>query len=183
MDSYIEITLLPDPEFPAPILMSAVYAKLHKRLFDMRSRHIGVSFPDAKQHLGDRLRIHGSNQDLMQFQSVEWLAGMRGFCSISNVLLISEPHQFINVSRWQPNMSQAKLRRLIKRGSISTNEQSTYVEKMMRCKYNTPFVELKSTTNGERYRRYFCIGKAQDQKVDGEFDAFGLSQSATVPLF
>lgn len=38
MDHYIDILLLPDPEFPASMLMGALYNKLHKALVVLDSR-------------------------------------------------------------------------------------------------------------------------------------------------
>ena len=32
MDHYLDIRLLPDPEFPAPLLMNALFTKLHRAL-------------------------------------------------------------------------------------------------------------------------------------------------------
>ena len=60
MDHYIEITLIPDAEMRENVLMNKVYTKLHKRLFDLQSKDIGVSFPQYHLKLGLILRIHGT---------------------------------------------------------------------------------------------------------------------------
>ena len=67
MDHYIDITLLPDPEFPVTTLMNALFSKLHRGLVDHGGRDIGVSFPDIaknKRSLGKRMRLHGSKESL-----------------------------------------------------------------------------------------------------------------------
>ncbi|MDS0116062.1 type I-F CRISPR-associated endoribonuclease Cas6/Csy4, partial [Enterobacter hormaechei subsp. steigerwaltii] len=45
MDHYIEIRVLPDPEFSEEMLMPALMAKLHRALGQRGKGDIGVSFP------------------------------------------------------------------------------------------------------------------------------------------
>ncbi|WP_251265995.1 type I-F CRISPR-associated endoribonuclease Cas6/Csy4, partial [Enterobacter hormaechei] len=45
MDHYIEIRVLPDPEFSEEMLMAALMAKLHRALGQRGKGDIGVSFP------------------------------------------------------------------------------------------------------------------------------------------
>ena len=78
MDHYIDITVLPDPEFPATTLMNALFAKLHRGLVDHGARDIGISFPDvvqSKRALGPRLRLHGSNSSLDRLMTISWMHG------------------------------------------------------------------------------------------------------------
>jgi CRISPR-associated endonuclease Csy4 len=49
MDHYLEIRLLPDPEFPATTLMNALFSKFHRGLASHGEGAIGVSFPDVKE--------------------------------------------------------------------------------------------------------------------------------------
>lgn len=44
MDHYLDLKLLPDPEFPEPQLMSALLSKFHRALHDLRRNDIGISF-------------------------------------------------------------------------------------------------------------------------------------------
>ena len=70
MDAFVDLTLLPDPEFPATTLMNALFSKLHRGLVGHGEGTIGVSFPDvedAHRGLGSRLRLHGSAADLRDF--------------------------------------------------------------------------------------------------------------------
>jgi len=45
MDHYLEIRVLPDPEFSSEMLMAALFAKLHRVLGARGQGDIGVSFP------------------------------------------------------------------------------------------------------------------------------------------
>jgi len=88
-----------------------------------------------------------------------------------------------NISRIQSNMTEAKLRRLIKRGSITQEETKAYKAKMFQQGMDNPYLELESGSNGHKHRRYLQFGELSSQSVKGEFDQFGLSKTATVPWF
>lgn len=189
MDHYIEINLLPDPEFPASTLMNALFNKLHKALFDLHSKEMGVSFPNYEKTLGTMLRIHGSESNLQQLQALDWIGRMKDYCVASEVQPIPELVQYRTVSRKQDNMTNAKLRRLIARQEqrqdgvpMSETDIQNYQEKMVADQQKGPFLDLKSS-KGQRYRRYIKLGELQNESVAGEFDQFGLSKTATVPWF
>ena len=183
MNHYIEIKLLPDAEIPATVLMNAIYAKLHKALHDLASTNIGVSFPKYKVMLGNVLRIHSENAALHKLQSMDWVGGMSGYCNVSSIMSVPEGVKFRIVSRKQTTMSQSKLRRLMRRGSISEDDIRQYKAKMFTQGLDNPYVELVSGSNGQKHRRYIEFGELFDQPVAGDFDQFGLSKVATIPWF
>lgn len=45
MDYFLDIRVLPDPEFSEEMLMAALFAKLHRALGARGKGDIGVSFP------------------------------------------------------------------------------------------------------------------------------------------
>ena len=49
MNHYTDISILPDPEFPATVLMNSLYTKLHKALCDLNSTRIG-GVPTGVKH-------------------------------------------------------------------------------------------------------------------------------------
>ncbi len=108
---------------------------------------------------------------------------MKGYCDVSEIMLVPKNSKFRTASRKQTTMSQAKLRRIIKRESISKEETKRYKEKMFSKKLNEPYLELLSLSNRKKYRRYIEFGELLDQPVYGKFDQFGLSKTATVPWF
>ena len=183
MDHYVDIKLLPDAEIPATVLMNAVYTKLHKALCDIGSKTMGVSFPKYKVTLGNVLHIHGAILDLNDLQGINWLGGMNGYCNVSEITPVPADTKFRTVSRKQTTMSQSKLNRLIKRGSIPENEIKRYKAKMFTKGLDNPYVELVSGSNGQKHRRYIEFGELLDHPILGEFDQFGLSKTATVPWF
>jgi len=183
MDYYIDLKLKPDAEMRENVLCNKVYTKLHKALFTMSITDIGVSFPNYTIKLGDVLRIHGTQQRLEVLQAMKWLGGLSGYCAVGGILTIPEKVKFRTVSRIQSNMTEAKLRRLIKRDSITPEEVKRYKAKMFSQGLDNPYVELESQSNGHLHRRFIHFGKISDVERLGVFDHFGLSKQATIPWF
>ena len=88
---YIDITLLPDPEFSHAHLLGALMAKLHRALVQLKSSDIGVSFPQhvnaplGKRTLGAVLRLHGPQAALAGLMEQGWLKGMRDHVQLSEL--------------------------------------------------------------------------------------------------
>lgn len=183
MDYYIDIKIKPDAEMRENLLLNKVYSKLHKALFTLNSSEIGVSFPRYHVMLGDVIRIHGVEEKLIELQKTNWLGGLSGYCEVCEVQAIPEQVTYRTISRIQSNMTEAKLRRLIKRGSIPSENIKAYKAKMFTQGMDNPYFELVSTTNGHKHRRYIELGELKAEKTSGEFDTFGLSQTATIPWF
>ena len=183
MNYYIDITLQPDAEMRENVLLNKTYTKLHKALFDEKSTNIGVSFPAYKILLGRVIRIHGDMNVLTKLQTVNWLGGLRGYCKVSEILPVPEKMQYRVISRKQSTMTNAKLNRLIKRKTISSDEVKAYKAKMFTKGLDNPYFELESGSSGHLHRRYIQFGELLSNAIDGEFDQFGLSNKATVPWF
>lgn len=183
MDSYIEITIKPDVEMRENVLLNKVYTKLHKALVTLNSDSIGVSFPQYKVVLGRVLRIHSSSLILHDFSSLDWLGGLIGYCVVSEIKAVPNECEHRTISRIQSNMSQAKLKRLIKRGSIGEEDAKNYRAKMFTKGLENPYLELESSSNGHIHRRYLNFGVLLTKPIQGQFDTFGLSKTATIPWF
>jgi len=183
MDHYLDVQLKPDAEMRENVLLNKVYKKFHKALFALTSTDVGVSFPKHHLKLGDVVRIHGSRDKLMALQAMSWLGGLVGYCAVSDITPVPGQAKFRTVSRKQSNMTEAKSRRLVKRGSLSPEEVKQYKAKMFTQGLDNPYLELESGSNGHKHRRYIQFGELLDAPVEGEFDQFGLSKAATVPWF
>ena len=184
MDFYINVRINPDAEMRENVLLNKVYSKFHKALFSLKSTDIGVSFPEYNVKLGRTMRIHGSESKLINLQSMKWLGGLAGYCDESVVRSVPKNEvSHRTVSRKQANMTAAKLRRLIKRSSISEVEVKRYKTDMFKQGLDAPYLELQSGSNGHRHRRYIILGELSAVARVGQFDQFGLSKTATVPWF
>ncbi len=183
MDFFIDIKINPDAEMRENVLLNKVYSKLHKALHSLNTTEIGVSFPRYKVMLGDVIRLHGLEEKLRELESSDWLGALKGYCSIGSINAIPEEVSYRTISRKQSNMTEAKLRRLIKRGSLLPDEVKGYKAKMFETGLDNAYLELESASNGHKHRRYIQFGELSTKPVEGQFDQFGLSKVATVPWF
>lgn len=183
MDYYIDIKLIPNKEIRENVLLNQVYTTFHKRLYDLKSTDIAVSFPQYRLKLGKLFRIHGSKEALVKLNEKEWLGKYMVHCKVSNIEEVPQKVQYRTVSRVQQNMTEAKLRRLIKRGTIPEEDIKKYRIKIFQGGLDNPYVELVSMSNGQLHRRFIEFGELQDKELKGEFDLFGLSKVSTIPWF
>jgi CRISPR-associated endonuclease Csy4 len=183
MDHYIDITLRPNAELRENALLNMAYSKLHKALFDLESSAIGVSFPAFQVKLGNRIRLHGSQGALTQLRALDWLGGLTSCCDVTDLQPVPNQVQHRTIFRIQSTMTQAKLNRLIRRGSIEPEKVREYKAKMFSKGLSNPYLELESTSNGHKHRRYIAFGEFLAEPVHGVFDHFGLSKQATIPWF
>jgi len=183
MDSYIDIKVKPDAEMRVNVLLNKVYSQFHKALCTLDASNIGVSFPRYRVLLGDVIRIHATSQRLLELQNLHWLGGLIDYCELSPIHAVPNRVHYRIISRKQANMSEAKLRRLIKRGSIRPEDIKKYRVKMFSQGLNNAYFELESQSNQHKHRRYIQFGTLCAERKRGKFDLFGLSTEATIPWF
>lgn len=187
MGHYIDIDVQPDPEFPVHQLMAALYAKLHRALVAQNSSRIGVSFPGFGRNgplLGKRLRLHGELAALSALLASDWLAGMRDHVALTPPTRVPDIAQHRVVRRVQVKSSPGRLRRrLMRRHDLTEQEAQQRIPDEVACLTNLPFVQLRSTSTGQSFRLFVDHGPVQSNAVAGDFNAYGLSQVATIPWF
>lgn len=189
MDQYVDIEVRPDPEFAAHQLMSALYAKLHRALVAQGSTHIGVSFPGvdlkaSKLGTGTRLRLHGNLVALSALLESDWLTGMRDHVVLTPPMRVPDKAQHRAVRRVQVKSNPERLRRrLMRRHDIDEQEARKRIPDEAGCTTTLPFVQLRSTSTGQPFRLFIDHGPIQPSAVSGDFNAYGLSQGATIPWF
>lgn len=187
MNYFLEVTILPDPEFPATLLMNVLFSKLHRAFVEIASERIGVSFPDAKTNgstLGSRLRLHGSKTDLEGLMAKNWLLGMNDHLNLSQLAQVPASASHRIVRRVQVKSSPERLRRrLARRHGISIEETLARLPDFMAERTNLPFVILRSQSTGQQFRLFINQGPLQAEAKPGAFTCYGLSQQATVPWF
>lgn len=187
MDHYIDITLLPDPEFPATTLMNALFAKLHRGLDDHGGRDIGVSFPEvvqSKRALGKWLRLHGANESLDRLMRIGWTQGMRDHVEIASIQPVPAEVLHRIVRRVQAKSSPERLRRrLMARKSIDEETARAAIPDNTAKRLDLPYVEIASRTSGQRFKLFIEHLQPGPIAIPGAFGAYGLSANATVPWF
>lgn len=187
MDHYIDITVLPDPEFPATTLMNALFAKLHRGLVEHGGRDIGVSFPEvvqSKRRLGLRLRLHGSSASLDRLMAIGWMQGMRDHVTVDPAQPIPADVQHRIVRRVQAKSSPERLRRrLMVRKSIDAEAARAAIPDTAAELLELPYIEIASRSTGQRFKLFIEHLKPVPTAIPGPFGTYGLGTDATVPWF
>ena len=187
MDHYIEIQLLPDPEFVPTMLMNALFGKLHRGLAELKSKRIGVSFPDVQQAppaLGERLRLHGSDGDLQRLMALNWLTGMRDHIAVTGTAPIPSDASRRIVRRIQAKSSPERLRRRrVRRKGISVEEARLAIPDSAAEQLHLPFVTIRSRSSDQTFRLFIDHQALGNEVSAGDFSYYGLSTTATVPWF
>jgi len=187
MDHYIEINILPDPEFTPPTVMNVLFGKLHAALVSMESDDIGVSFPemgDDKPSLGSRLRLHGTREKLSRLASAPWLAGMADYIRARDIAPVppNVTHRIFRRVQTKSNPQRLR-RRMIKRKGVSQEEAQNTIPDSAARFLKAPFVRLKSSSTGQNFLLFIEQTPPQADPAPGAFSRYGLSQTATVPCF
>ena len=184
MDHFLEIRVLPDPEFKAETLMSALFAKLHRALARRGTGDIGVSFPEHNVKPGCVVRLHGSRAALAELESTRWRAGMNDYCETTALLPVPAISGWRTVARVQVKSSADRLlRRSVRKGWITEEEA------LLRCANATeqgcslPFIQMKSLSSKESFRLFIRHGELRQEASGGLFSTYGLSAEATIPWF
>lgn len=184
---YADIHLLPDPELAPHHLTAAMFTKLHLALMAMGTDAIGITFPGYQKsppQLGDKLRLVGPADALLLLLSAPCLGAMRDHLRISTVLPVPAGVEHRNLRRVQAKSSPARLRRRqIKRHGLSEAEALAQVPDSAAERLRLPFVQVRSASTGQTFRLFLDLGPAQPPSSEGNFNAYGLSSSRTVPWF
>jgi CRISPR-associated endonuclease Csy4 len=188
MNRFIEIEVLPDPEFTSPLLMSALFSKLHRGLVALESGTIGVSFPDIAlerpRGLGGRLRLHGGEESLTQLMALNWLAGMQDHIKAGKLLAVPECAQHRTFFRVQAKSNPERLRRRRMKRKGEDAEVSRQAIPDAAAEYlELPHLMLSSQSTGQRFPLFVDIGPLLNSGNEGTFTTYGLSRTTTIPWF
>ena len=185
MDFYIEIKLLPDPEFKETVLMNILFSKLHLALTEKGNGEIGISFPFFEKTLGDTIRLHGSQDALKRIQTINWLQGLQDYINVSDSLRVPARCEFRVVKRIQSKSSKERLyRRSLKKGWITPEEVEKKIKKQKEQYLKHPYIQIKSLSTGQSFPLFINHGEILESSMEGKFSAYGLSiTNATIPWF
>jgi CRISPR-associated endonuclease Csy4 len=184
MDYYIDIQILPNPEFLDGTLMNEIFFDLHKVLASDGKTDIGISFPNFKKALGDVLRVHGSQNSLQRLMTLKWLARIVDYINVSEITKIPESACYRVVKRIQTKSCQERLfRRSVRKGWITEEEAALKIREKSNKTLSLPFLHVKSLSTQQRFRLFIEHGPITSEPVTGKFNAYGLSSNATIPWF
>ncbi|MBW4056557.1 MAG: type I-F CRISPR-associated endoribonuclease Cas6/Csy4 [Proteobacteria bacterium] len=184
MGHYIDIKILPDTEFSPSLLMNALFAKFHRALVEAGHGEVGVSFPQAQKTLGDTARLHGSQGALERLMAIGWLKGLTDYTHVTAITVVPGNCKHRVVKRVQAKSSVERMyRRSVKKGWLTAEEAEARMNAGKEQQLKLPFVQLKSNSSGQAFRLFIQHGKLLDASVKGNFSAYGLSDTATIPWF
>lgn len=185
MDHFVDIDFKPDPEFSERILLEALFAKFHRALVTIRPGGIGVSFPKSiENNLGDRFRIHGDKESLSRFMEQSWYQILRDYIEVSPIQNIPRDCKYRIVRRVQAKTSNERFsRRMAQKGILEMEEAQQRLVNRKVPMLELPFIWLRSASTGQKFPLHILQGELHDHPRAGEFSAYGLSSSATVPWF
>lgn len=187
MHHYLDIHLRPDPEFPTHQLMAALFAKLHRVLAHTQATRIGVSFPGyelSPATLGPALRLFGPSADLTRLMEQPWLTGVRDHTILGAIAPVPATATYRRLERVQVKSNPERLmRRQMRRHNLSETEVRVNYEGAQAQRLHWPFVTVASASSGQTFKLFLKLGPAEARLQTGDFNAYGLSQSATVPWF
>lgn len=192
MHYYRDIRLLPDEIAGINFLWEKIYLQIHLSLVGIKDENervpVGLSFPgyDMEAHtLGDTLRILARDRAEIDSLNIEdALLRFRDYVQIRDLKEI--PATIDAFARYRRQRAKSSIPRLARRRARRkgiTEEQalvdfSSFDEKRL----TVPFVNAKSLSGDRRFRLYILEEKAVPP-VEGDFSCYGLSSSATVPVF
>lgn len=187
MTHYLDIHLLPDPEFAPHQLMATLYAKLHRALVHTGANTLGVCFPGYDKttpRLGTQLRLVGPTGDLARLMEQDWLSGLRDHINVSTVAAVPTHalHQSLRRVQVKSNVDRIR-RRQMKRHGLTEAQARERVPDTVVEMLRLPFIQLASSSTGQTFRMYLRLSEPQPNAIWGTFNSYGLSATATVPCF
>lgn len=184
---YADIQVLPDPEFPDPVLMSALFSKLHRALVTNEESGIGVSFPEYRlkpRKLGSILRLHGNAPRLESLMQGNWMKGLTEYTEVSAIDLVPERAQHCAFRRRQFKTNVERLRRRrMKRHGEDYDQAAAAIPLSVAAQPELPFATVRSQSTRQRFHLFIERGDTQPEPISGRFNYYGLSDGATVPWF
>ncbi len=188
MDHYIDCKTMPSVIRGDRNVMRTLYNQLHVGLLQAGHARIGVSFPEHHNEtsvLGTVLRLHGTKSDLEAFQALHWHEGLSDCVVFSKIAPVPENVQYRCVKRIQfkTNAERAR-RRLVRKKGVSIDEARRRKPDIASGVFRQyPTLCLRSTSSNRLYFVFFDHQKLVDTPVAGQFNAFGLSATTTIPWF
>jgi CRISPR-associated endonuclease Csy4 len=208
MKYYLDITLLPDAEANLGFLWQKVFQQIHLALVDNKvsanESAVALSIvnycdkaavdPNHKPFpLGNKLRLLADSEAILQKLDINrWLNRLMDYCHISSIKTVpTDIKQYARFNRKNVKSIEKKAQRRAVHLAKPYDEVLAYLieeGKSKACKL--PFINVESQESkkqaGKGVSCQFLLFIEQvlfDEAVNGKFDCYGLSKTATVPWF
>ncbi|PCJ39524.1 MAG: type I-F CRISPR-associated endoribonuclease Cas6/Csy4 [SAR86 cluster bacterium] len=190
MKHYLDITLLPDAEANLGFIWQKVFQQIHIALAENKlpngNSAIAVSFPEYsdKFPLGSKLRLFSPTVEILEQLNVnQWLNRLSDYTHCTSIKEVPESVAHTRFKRKQFTTNPHRLaRRRVKRKGGTLEEALQYYATFEDKESKLPFINMNSLS-GESKFRLFIDKEEAAEPVQGEFNCYGLSKTATVPWF
>jgi CRISPR-associated endonuclease Csy4 len=200
MKYYHDITLSPDAEANLGFLWQKVFQQVHLALVDSKVADNEsavalsiVGYGDKTFPLGNKLRLLAASKDILQKLDIyRWLNRLDDYCHISSIKTVpTEVKQYARFNRKNVKSIEKKAQRRALHLAKPYNEVLAYlIEEGQSKACKLPFINVESQESKKRTGQgvscQFLLFIEQvlfDEAVNGKFDCYGLSKTATVPWF
>jgi CRISPR-associated endonuclease Csy4 len=171
----------------APEVLAKVFSVIHLALVNLRTAAVSVSFPeqdDQTQLLGACLRVMGPARDVEAVAALPWRQVVRDQASVSDVGAVPATQRFRGVRRVQAKSNVERLRRrYVARHGVAYDEACLLIQDDARQTLDLPWLRIKSHSSRQEFRLFLRIDDSRTDLVAGDFNAYGLSATATIPWF
>lgn len=192
MTYYQEVSLLPKARIGLYDFWQKLYQQVHLALAENKNAEntsrIGVSFPEYNADeflLGTKLRLFAENEQLLeQMQCEKWLNRLSDYVHVSSIKPVPEKvtgHACFKHIKLKGNKEKLARRRA-KRKEETLQQALAHFAEYEEPRSKLPFINMTSLTNGQRFR-LFIEKQVKENSRAGFYSCYGLSNSATVPLF
>lgn len=194
LTTYVEITLIPDGIATLNDVWRVVFRQVHKALADANNAGLGVSFPAYRYEpkyktLGDKLRVFASSEsELMALNLNDALSYASEYCHVSKVRKVPEKVSYacFGRKRYRNNYEKLVKGKMVHLG-VSEEEAKTLIGEFKPKKTDLPYIHYQSISSmnaGKSADIMLAIQKIDmDHSIISPFNLFGLSNTATVPVF
>jgi CRISPR-associated endonuclease Csy4 len=189
MNHFVDIEILENPDIQPATLLNSLFGKFHKALVQADDGlQIGISFPKCKSvgfpTLGNVLRLHGEEEKLLLFIAMNWYSTLIDYLSVSKVQTIPKEVNFAHIKRIQIQSNAERLRRrFMKRHGVNAETAKLKIPDSVAQITKLPWLQVRSASTAQGFRLFIEIGKVSKTAVSGSFNRYGLSATATVPIF
>ena len=192
MNYYCDISLLPDSEVGLGFLWSKVFMQVHLALVEHSTVEnkslVAVSFPEygeSKFPLGKKMRLLSTEQDQLNDLNVrDWLLRFEDYTHCTSIKPVpSNVEEYAYFKRKHLKTNAERLaRRRAKRKNESFEDALKHYSNFKDQKSKLPYINLNSLSKSERFK-VFIERIPKSEATIGTFGCYGLSSSATVPIF
>ena len=192
MNSYQEISLLPNADISLYFLWQKLYQQIHLALVENKIEEnvsaIGVAFPGYladKFSLGTKLRLFaGKEQLLEQMGCDKWLNRFRDYMRVSGIKPVPDKltgYACFKHIKVKGNKEKLARRRANRKGETLQQAMIHFTDYEGQHS-KLPYINMTSQTNSHGFR-LFIEKQEKENPQTGSYSCYGLSSTATVPLF